>query len=362
MKRVLFILDSLGQGGAQRQVVTVSRLMKERGADVTVMCYGTQDFFYSLLIESYVRVEWIREQRPLYRIIKVRRFVRKGHYDAVVSFLHTENILNVLSSFGGHHWKVICGERSAKEETFETRRGITHGFLMRFSDCIVCNSENARQMWLRHYPKYVNKLQVIYNSVKLGEVKTSYLPLKDGHLNVVVAASYQYLKNPINLTKALGMLTDEQRSKIQVNWYGRREVVKGDTRAYDETVALIRDLNLQETFHLHEESSDILDIMNGADVIALLSRVEGLPNCICEGMMLGKTIMMTRVSDYNILVDEANGVLCDWDSPFSIKQALEHLINKDLNEIQEMGQKSQTKAMRLFSQRDVISKWLELIG
>lgn len=361
MKRVLFILDSLGQGGAQRQVVTVSRLMKEKGADVTVMCYGTQDFFYSLLIESGVRVEWIREQRPIYRIIKVRRFVRKGHYDAVVSFLHTENILNIVSSFGGHDWKVICGERSAKEEIFMTRRGIIHGFLMRFSDSLVCNSENARQMWLRHYPKYENKLNVIYNSVKLGEVRVNYTPFLGDKLNVIVAASYQYLKNPINLAKAIGLLTEEQRSGIIINWYGRKEVVKGDTRAYDETTALIRDLGIQSVFLLHEETTDILDTMNKADVIALFSRVEGLPNCICEGMMLGKAILMTRVSDYNILVDGSNGVLCDWDSPESIKQALEYMLLQDSESIQRMGEKSHIKADHLFSQEEVIDKWLGLL-
>jgi glycosyltransferase involved in cell wall biosynthesis len=38
--------------------------------------------------------------------------------------------------------------------------------------------------------------------------------------------------------------------------------------------------------------------MYESDVVALVSKLEGLPNTVCEGMALGKPIIMTRVFRY----------------------------------------------------------------
>ena len=361
MKRVLFILDNLGPGGAQRQVVTVARLLKKSGKDVTVMCYGVQDFFAPILKEANIPVVWNTEEKALNRIFKVRRFVRHGGFDVVISFLHTENILNILSSLGGHRWKVICGERSAKEGAFSSMKGRFHGLLMYFSNSIVCNSENARNMWLRHYPNYQAKLKVIYNSVTLNSLNSSYAPLKNGKLNIVIAASYQYLKNPIGLVEGINLLPIEVKNHLKVDWYGRKEVVAGDFRAYNETCALIKKYNLGQVISLNEETNDIHNKMIEADIVALFSWVEGLPNCICEGMTLGKPIIMTKVSDYNILVDKSNGFLCDWNAPETIAKAIEGLVRMEISELRSLGENSKKKAENLFSSEVVLEKWTSVI-
>jgi len=361
MKKILFIINNLGSGGAQRQIVTVAKLIKKKGNEVTVLCYSPQDFFYTELQNENIPVCWKIEKNALLRIIKVRNYVRKGHYDAVVSFLHTENILNVLSSLGGKKWIVICGERSAKEGIFDTRRGKIHGWLMRFADAIVCNSENARRMWMRHYPSYKNKYSVIYNNVQIGDLTTTYAPQIQQKIRIVIAASYQYLKNPLGLVEGVRLLSKEEQERLQIDWYGRREVVAGDTKAYDEMNQLIKRYKLNNVFQLHEENRDILNIMNQADAVGLFSWVEGLPNCICEAMMLGKPVVMTRVSDYSVLIDKDNGFLCDWNDYHSIKEAVTALLNKDEMHLLEMGEASKRKAQMLFSEEIVTNKWMNLI-
>src|SRR5690606_17385396 len=109
------------------------------------------------------------------------------------------------------------------------------------------------------------------------------------------------------------------RGRFEINWYGRIEVVQGDRRAYKESVLLIREHNLDRTIFLNEATKEVADKMNEADVVALFSELEGLPNVICEGMMIGKPIIMTRVSDSDTLIDRTNGILCDWENPKDIK-------------------------------------------
>lgn len=361
--RILFISPNLGQGGggAERQIVTVACLLKEASCDVEFLCYAEGDFYAHILEEHQIPV--CRHLLPNYlkRMLWVRKFVRRGHYDAVISFLGTPNFLNNFAAVGGKNWKVITGERSAKESSFHSRKGKIFCWFQRYADYIVCNSDNAKRMWLRYYPRYANKLTTIYNSVALQPTTTQYVPKRDGKVHIIVAASYQYLKNTVGLIKALALLGEEEREKIHVDWYGRKEVNEGDTRAYDESMGMIKECGLQKIISLNEDTAAIYDRMNMADVVALFSKYEGLPNAVCEGMSLGKPIIMTRVSDYKILVDETNGFLCDWDNIVSIKDSLVGVICLENEELLAMGKKSKQKAEKLFDKRMVLRQWKELL-
>lgn len=132
----------------------------------------------------------------------------------------------------------------------------------------------------------------------------------------------------------------------------RREV-------YDEANRMIGTLGVKNII-LHPVVSDILNIINTSDAVALLSSVEGLPNAICEGMMLGKLVIMSRISDYEILVDDTNGFLCDWDDIASIKNAILSAANLSVEQLEKMGKSSRNKAERLFS-TTIVNKWISLI-
>ena len=361
IKRILFLSPNLGSGGAERQIVTVASLFKGKGYDVEFLCYADGDFYEHILKDKGIRVHWIIQSNYLKRMLTVRCFIRNGGYDVIVSFLHTPNFLNDFAAVGGRKWKVITGERSAKEDFFKSKRGKVFAWFQRYSDAIVCNSENARKMWLKYYPQCENRIKVIYNTVNLQPVSTEYIPKRDSRLHIVVAASYQYLKNPIGVVKALALMSDEEREKIRIDWYGRKEVVRGDTIAYDEAIELIKQHGLGDVIALHGDTKEIHDRMQEADMIALFSSREGLPNAICEGMTLGKPIIMSKVSDYDVLIDESNGFLCDWDNSESIKNVLIEASSLSVDELRQMGECSERKAKMMFSNETIIDKWIELI-
>lgn len=363
MSRLLFLAADLCSGGAERQMVTVACLLKNKGHDVTVLCYDKADFYAAILSKAGIPIVWeLASNDYLKRIQKVRRFIRKGKYDAVISFLQTCNFLNDISAVGGKEWKVITGERSAMESFFQTKKGKLFSWFQRYSDAIVCNSNNAKKLWVSHCPNLSDKLRVIYNSVALGEIHSEYIPLKDGKLHILVAATYQYLKNPVGLVEALNLMSDNEKALIKIDWYGRIRMGAGDdTQAYDDTKMLVEKYNLQNVIELHDDTKEIADLMNQADAVMLLSKFEGLPNAICEAMTIGKPIIMTRVSDYNVLVDELNGILCDWDNYESIKKAILFLVHKNKEELLQMGGESKRKAFTLFAAEEVTKRWENLL-
>ena len=358
MKLLLFI-PSLGSGGAERQLVSLALIFKEAGHDVEFLIYH-KDFFYEHILSRYsIRVNYLETSNSIDRILKIRRFIRSNDWDTVISFLETPSFIACLSAIGGKKWKLITTELSSKKSTFQTLRGRLFCYSRKYSDFIVCNSYNAKAMWLSHYSEYKDKLRVIYNPVILPQIDSQYTIKKDGKLNIVIAASYQYLKNPIGLINALNLMDVNFRNKISINWYGRKEITKGDTAAYDEAVFLIKKFKLSNIISLNDPTTDIANKMNQADVVALFSELEGLPNAICEAMMIGKPIIMTKFSDYSVLID-GNGFLCDWNDPNSIKDALEKAINLSHSEIKDYGLKSRRKALNLFSPDLVLKEWIDI--
>lgn len=359
MKSILFLAMNLNSGGAERQMVTIATAMKEKGYDVTIACYEEGDFFLEELNKNGIRVIWLLQKRVFARLVAFRSFIKRCKYDVVISFLETPNILNCYAAFGQHDWRVITGERSAKVELLTSSRGRFVAWLQRRTDALVCNSYNSASMWRRYYPYLNKKLTTIYNMVNISP-NDSYKRAVDRsqRIKIVVAASYQYLKNPINVVRAIALLSEVEKNRLSLEWYGNPHAIPS---AYEEMNSLIHVLHLEESITLYEATKDIHAIMIAADFVGLFSSVEGLPNAICEAMMLGKPILLSRVSDYHTLV-QGNGFLCDGNSPESIRDALRKALSLTPAEMQSMGEKSYSMASQLFSKDKIINQWERLIN
>lgn len=338
-------------------MVTLAGLFKDAGFDVSLLVYNREDFFKDKLVGQNIKIYEIIENRTLFRIWKIRKFIRGNKYDAVISFLETPNFLNCIAGIGGRSWRVITSERSAKASSFLSYRGRIFGWFQRYSDAIVCNSHNAYIMWEKHYPRYKDKLRVIYNAVVLPEIKSEYIPLSRNILHVIIAASYQPVKNPMGLLRALESLKKTGHINIRIEWFGEKNVTDGGTKLYDLATEFIREHQLEDLIRLNGPSKEIAEEMNQSDIIGLFSRVEGLPNGICEGMMLGKPIFMTKISDFDILVSNSNGWLCDWDNPENIASQFRKAMQLKSEELLRLGKNSRSKAMNLFSGLAITKQW-----
>ena len=356
-KRILFVAMNLNSGGAERQQVTIATSLKERGYDVSFVCYDEGDFFLDQLESVGIKVFWLLKKGTVERLLSFRRFIRKGNYDVVISFLETPNILNCFAALGGKKWRVITGERSAKPELLLSQRGHVVAWLQKKTDILVCNSYNAAAMWKKNYPFLEKKLATIYNFIRVKPqlVDNNYFPGEQ--IRIVVAASYQFLKNPINVVKALATLPKNDLGKIKIDWFGNKEAIPS---AYGETKKLIEENQLQQVITLYDATKNIHDEMRTADFVGLFSSVEGLPNTICEALKLGKPIIFSRVSDYANLVQN-NGFLCDGNDYKDIARVFQLALETTPSSRVEMGEESKKIADYLFEDEAIINKWISLI-
>ncbi len=93
--KVLLLLPSLGSGGAERQLVTLAVLFKQKGIDVEFLIYYKDDFYKHILDENSIKVNFIYTTNALDRILKVRKFIHFIFFncDVVISFLETPSSL-----------------------------------------------------------------------------------------------------------------------------------------------------------------------------------------------------------------------------------------------------------------------------
>lgn len=362
MKRVVLFVDNLGSGGAQRQVVNVAQLLKQNGYDVEVLVYSDIPFYKCFLDEAEIPLALIDAKSNVSRLLKIRKWINRSGADVVIAFLETPGFISCFSKIGHKKWKLITTERSAKKSTFTSRRGKIYNYFERYSDAKVGNSANAINMWKEYYPQYNDKYSVIYNHVVVPKDYTvkSHNYLADGKLHLTVAASYQELKNPIRVIKAVSLLSQEQKQKLELHWYGRTEVTTGNTEVFERSQRLIAEYGLENCILLHSETDKIYEIMAKSDAVGLFSTVEGLPNTICEAMTIGRPVIMSRVSDYDVLVSD-NGFLCDADSVESIRDALSAAISATSESLAVMGESSKKKAELLFTPSKITQQWSELI-
>lgn len=360
--KIVCLIDNLGSGGAQRQLVNLSILWKKNGHDISFICYNRNYFYESYLLKENIDIIWIDSNNLFQRLIKVRAEIKKNAPDIVVSFMAIPGFIACFSSIGHHKWKLITNELSADKVFLKTYRSKVFKFFERFSNWTVCNSDNAKKMWNQYYPQYSNRISTIYNPVIIPEKEI--IRAKNHKYSkkrtIVIAASYRYLKNPIGVVNAIKNLKADTRKNLIIKWYGHAEVTLGDTKAYDETVELIKQYNLENILILHNETENIYKEMAEADAIALFSKLEGLPNVICEGMMLGKPILMSKISDYSVLVDDTNGLLCEVEKYENITDVLEKFLSFSDEELDNMGKNSRKKAIQLFDPQIINKKWEEL--
>ena len=121
-------------------------------------------------------------------------------------------------------------------------------------------------------------------------------------------------------------------------------------------------LNLDGVFRLHPPADRIHDLMLQADAVLLPSHYEGLPNSVCEGMALGKPILMSDVCDAGNLVENGiNGFLFDPRSQDSIADAIARFADLTSEERTRMGAAGRAKAEVLFDVNTVADRYLRVL-
>ncbi|MEC4008534.1 glycosyltransferase [Myroides odoratimimus] len=361
---LLFFIDELGSGGAQRQMVNLALEIVKLDHKVTFLTYRKSQFYEEILLDHNIVIINIPESGGyLRRVLSCRKIIRKGGYDSVLAFLEGPCFIAEVSSFPFRKWKLVVGERSANPSILTSLKQKLYRILHFKADYVVANSQCNIDMLLQVNPFLKkNKCSVIYNLYDISKFKINedFIYKSDNRINLIIPSNLRYWKNLDGLIEGVNLLTVEEKLCLKIEWYGHEFDIDDSKKEGEKK---IKQYGLESIFTFHPPTKEILPIMSNADAIGLFSHFEGLSNTICEAMALGKPIITTRVSDNEIFIkDRETGFLCDSKDFNSISKALSDLIRTNGEELSLMGTKNREIFESLFNRETILNGYLKLLS
>ena len=364
--KILCVIDSLGSGGAQRQIVNLACGLKEKKHEVELFIYHPHlNFFRSVIDDAGIRVHAVHGISGFsFRVIRsLAKILRETSFDAVISFLPSTNIYAILGKlFSGTDCFLIVGERASKSLDV----GFFHTFVQRslyfFAKNVVANSYHQAE-YLRKYFWIRNKISTIYNGYKIDKNSIKYEPAFNNSCKFLVVGRIDSGKNGIRLIKALEFFHRRNGYLPQIHWAGRQEQDQKSIVIRDEMDRLITtNLALDTAWCWLGEHPDIPTLLVSYDALIHISLHEGLPNVVCEAFIAGRPVIASAVCDHPLLIeDEVRGLLCDPFSSESICKALERFFLLSLEGRQKMGRNARRFAEERLTIERMVDQYEALI-
>lgn len=356
MKKILLFTDSLGAGGAQRQLVGLAIVLHQKGYNVKVCTYHNLSFYKSILVDKNILNELIPDAKSIIkRIISVYRYFKQENPDWVIAYQETPSFISCIVKLLGGRFRLIVSERNTTQHV-----GLNESirfFFYRFADAIVPNSFTQNNFLLSNYPWMSPKIKTITNFVDIKQ----FCPKQHCRREVpeiLVVGSIGQSKNSHGFIRACKHLKDN-RVKFHATWYGWHD---HPTNYMNDIKNLILELGLVDVVELKDKTLDIAIVYRDADYFCLPSFFEGTPNVLCEAISCGLPVAASNVCDNNLYVqDNVNGYLFDPSNIESISSALERLLNIDEQQYLTFRANSRKIAVDKLSIEKFVSKYCSIL-
>lgn len=190
----------------------------------------------------------------------------------------------------------------------------------RYYDDIVVLTENIKEKFCKLYPHLASKVTVLKNLMPVEEIKNQVgNSVKDKPLEFITVGRIDIQKDYPRLIEIIQRLNEEGE---KFNW-----TIVGDGGQYHEVKKMIDNSTLSNNVFLVGAQFNPFKFIEKADIFALLSDYEGLPNTIYEALILGKPVVATNVGGVKTqVIPGETGWLAE-NNKKSIYETLKYILN-----------------------------------
>jgi glycosyltransferase involved in cell wall biosynthesis len=317
---IVFLVNNLAYGGAERQVVVLARALHERGHTVSVLTLHAGGGLEPELRAGGVRLRSL-EKRGRWDIagffIRLAQALREERPDILHGYLSTPNIATTLIRPVVPGLKTVWGERASNMELSRYHwiarfSNVLEIALSRFPDLHIVNSwAGLADATGRGYP--AAKCAVIPNGIDTDrfrpdpvagrELRTAW-GIGDGTMLVGRVGRLDAMKDHSTFLTAAAQLA-RQRDDVQFVCLGN-----GDVRYRAELEQMGREAGLDGRLRWFPAQAKMNPVYNALDVACSSSAYgEGFPNVVGEAMACGVPCVVTDVGDSARLVGDGRFVV-----------------------------------------------------
>ena len=357
--RILCLIDSLGSGGAQRQIVGLTYFLKQNGYCVDLAFYHEPNFYSEWLNNKGIEsIKCPLRKSRIGKVMLIRSLIKKNEYDTVIAYLGGPAIICCILKLLRLRFKLIVSERNVTQIMSLSER--IKFEIYRWADVVIANSYTQTELIKTSFSFLNNKTHCITNFVDLdffSPVKQSQI--RGDKMVILVVGRINQQKNILNFLKALSIVK-RKNLNLKIRWFGDYDSANDGVDYFNRVMELRDYLGLTGIIEFFSATTDIVNEYRNCDVFCLPSFFEGFPNVICEAMSCGKAILCSRVCDNPMIVEDGiNGVLFDPCSPNDIAYSIERVYRMSSVEREAMGKKSRCYAELKFSPTVFVDKYIE---
>lgn len=300
--RVLHCIESLGAGGAERQLSYLVEGLVRHGhvADVAYLSAGPYE---ERLRAAGAGLHRIRGRSAPLQIVELRRAIRLGRADLVQTWLGRMNIVGGVASRSlSRPW--IYSERSVRLHDGGVR-GAVRQWLGARSSLLVANSEAGAVLW-RQVCRPGCAVEVVENGLPLDEIAdapcASPVELGIGAQAEVIlwAGRFVAAKNIGFLAQVLAAVLSARPRAIAL--------LCGDGELRPSFRAEVDRLRVGARCLTPGHRADLWSLLKLADVLILPSLAEGQPNVVLEAMAAGCPVALSDIPGHREVVPPDGGL------------------------------------------------------
>lgn len=317
-KKIIFVMPSLGGGGAERVCLNILKYINRERFITSVVLFEKKGVYLNQIPEDVAVYDLNKRNRFdfLKLIFKLTyRIYPIVKPDIVVSFLNYANFINILSKVVSFFVKpsIVISERNYTSISLKFRRlkrikTVLVKNIYPWADKIIVISKGIKKDLIQNFKIPIKKIKVIYNAINFSEIEklsreSVAIKLFTDDIPVIVACGrLTYQKNFSLLLNAFSKVIKKHNAKL---------LILGEGEEKDKLIKLSHKLKIDDKVFFLGFQKNPFKYMAKADVFILSSLYEGFGNVLVEAMACGTPIVSTCCPSGppEIITDEVNGLL-----------------------------------------------------
>lgn len=346
--KVLYVISTLGGGGAESQLCTFALELKRRHPEYEfeICAIKAGGVFEKKLTEARIRYTVLNSYNLLKSAMLIRQLLLKGRYDIVHAHMFLSDVASRLATLGiktkvvsTHHglgkWKtgpMLLLDRMTKWRV----------------DQFIMVSQQSYDIRLKREKYPADKMTVIYNGLSERFVRAESKRLPEDGERIVIGTTARMTDN-----KQIDLMIDVMKDlEAYPNVF--YEII-GEGENYEKLVGQAKRLGVESRVCFWGWQDDVATIIENWHIFALPSINEDLPVAMMECMAQGIVPVASSVGGIITLLDHGkNGILCDSGKRNTFTEGIIYLLEHP----DEYAQRSE-RCIKMIRENFLIQKTVE---
>jgi len=345
---VVYAIDCLGSGGAQRQMVEIARRVKlDTGWRVSCVVYRRDDFHAARLADVEIPVALIPRSWKLDPLLprNIARWIDEARPDVVHAFMTVPSLWTLLALHHLPRSRRPAFLASERDESIAATRaqGWMQRFVCRGSDAVTANAEIAARAIVDRLGAPPARVHYVPNGIDLdawdlAAQRPCPLPLEPGCFHLALIGRLERQKNHALLIEALRRIDPRRRATWRIWFLGDETGGRAFAAALEEKAAAA---GLQDQVRFAGRTREVASLMRALDCLVLPSLHEGFPNVVLEAMASRLPVVASRVGAVPQLVeDERTGFAFPSEDADALAAALLRVSELSAAEREALGKRA----------------------